>query len=303
MENQADEAREQFRQKCLFEAGVTYSVASCLPVLLSFFVVLIAGGIAGEGYADTEWYRYLSYLLPQLCFCAAIAVYLHRTKVPFRSVYRGCRWYYFFIAVALQFGLFSLSKLNGYFLQFLSHLSYEQPAMSLPSLDGWRLLPAIAVIALLPAIFEETVFRGVLTRNMAESGWGTACTVVIGGAMFSLFHGNPAQTVYQFACGMCFTLVAVRSGSVLPTMISHFANNAVILALTAAGFEEMPFGTALYIVSGVCLAATLAFLIFFDKNNRRRGGVKCGKKFFLAAGAGLLVCAVQWIAVLVSGLT
>lgn len=289
--------------KLLFETGVTYSVASALPIVVSLVVLIFAQLIAGEAYADTQGYKYCTYLMPQLCFAAAAFVYFKRTRLPVRTVCTGCKWYYFLLAVLLQFGLLSLSELNGLFLKGLSYLGYEQAPSTLPDVTGWNLIPAFLVIAIFPAVFEEVIFRGILSKNMKAAGWGTAATVLVAGAMFSLFHTNPAQTIYQFICGMCFTLVALRSGSVFPSMLSHFLNNAVVLCLISAGIEDYPSAVKipLYSVAGIVLAGVLVYLIFFDRKNGQKGGVKEGKKFFLGALAGIVLCAVMWISVFVSG--
>lgn len=298
-----------FKRRALSEAGIAYSVSAVLPVILSLIVGVAAVLAAGENYADTDWYRFLSYLLPQMCFAAAALLFFRRSKVSVRKTYCGCRWYYFVIAIVLQFGLmFSLSELNNYFVAFLERFGYESAGVQLPSLDGWYLLPAMLIIAVLPAVFEETLFRGILVRSMSASEWGTGAIVLISGAMFSLFHGNPAQTLYQFICGMCFALIALRAGSILPSMVAHFCNNAAILALTATGYGveggwTMPLGwnIGLTAASAVCLAAALVYLIVFDKNHRQKGGVKDGRYFFLAAAVGIAVCAVQWLVVLITG--
>lgn len=304
MSKKAEESEEQFREVCMREAGITYSVSAVLPIVLSLFVVLIMQAAAGADYAQTQGYIYLSFLLPQVCFAAAAGIYFARTKAPLRTVYGGCKWYYFPIAVLLQFGLLSLSELNGYFLEFLSRFGYTQSETALPDLTGWNLLPAMLVIAVLPAVFEETVFRGIIVGNFRASGWGTAATVLLSGAMFSLFHTNPAQTVYQFVCGVCFALMALRCGSIFPTVLSHFLNNALVLALASAGYSDFPepVKLPLYIVSGVCLAATLVYLIFFDKNNRGGKGMNGWKMFFLGAAAGLILCVVMWGSVFIAGL-
>lgn len=314
METNAEQKREELRARALREAGVTYSLSAVFPIVLTLAVLSVVSFSYGDGYADTDWYRYLSYLLPQICFAAAAAIYFVRTKQPLRQTYRGCKWYYFAIAVVLEFGLmFSLSYLNNAFVWLLGKAGYIRQGTPLPDLSGWNLLPAILVIAVLPAVFEETVFRGILSRNMHEAGWGTAATVLIAGALFSLFHGSPEQTLYQFACGMCFTLVALRSGSVFPTVVAHFLNNALILVLTAVYSpvygenwsigDIMPVGglIALCVTSGLCLAGSLAYLIFFDRKTNRKGGVKGGKLFFPAAAVGVTVCAVEWLAVLIEG--
>ena len=288
----------------LSEAGMTYSYAILLFVIVSFIFTAIVGASAKD-YKTADWYRYLSYLLPQFCFAVAAFLFFRRNRAttPFQSIYRGCHWRYFPIAVLLAFGLFSLSELNGYFVQLLELMGYTRAESMLPTVSGWYLVPAILVIALLPALFEEAIFRGILSGTMRRSSWGTASIVFITGALFSLFHGNPEQTLYQFACGACYCLVSVRSGTPFPTMLAHFLNNAVILFLTAFGLEPTTLAAklAFYIPAGVCLVGVLVYLTLFDRGIRQRGGVKQGKKFFFTASVGIVVAVVEWLAVLING--
>ena len=138
---------------------------------------------------------------------------------------------------------------------------------------------------------------------MHGAGWGTWVTVLVSGAMFSLFHGRPEQTIYQFLCGCCFALIAVRSGSVLPTVLSHFINNAAILVLSAFGIDTFTGTLKIVLVSvgAAVLAGSLVFLIFFDKKTNRKGGAPRAGVFFLAAAVGLIICAVQWASMLFLG--
>lgn len=300
------EAEKTLQRPPVWEGGIAYSLAAILTILftLIFSVALAAAG--AQGAAGEDWFKYLSYLLPQIAIASACVVYFRRTKRPLRRVYRPAKWYYFLVALLLQFGLlFSLNFLNTYFTEFLKLFGYKPSASdNIPTLTGWNLLPALLIIALLPAIFEETLMRGAVFGSMEESGWGTIPSVLLSGALFSLFHGNPEQTVYQFLCGAAFALLAQRAGSILPGMLAHFLNNAAILTITSFGgdLEALPLGAsiALYAVSGVCLVGSLVFLILEKKNVR--GGIAGGKQFFLAASVGILICAVEWIAVLAGGL-
>ncbi len=300
-------SEEDLKRIALRDSGIVYSATAVLPLLVSALLLIVITLAGIKDYENADWYKYFAYLIPQACFAGIAVFFFRKNNVPVRTVYCGCKWYYFVIALVLQFGLlFSLSELNGYFVKLLTLIGYKPSQSTLPSLDGWNLLPAILVIAVLPALFEETIFRGILSKQTFASGWGLVPTVLISGAMFSLFHHNPEQTLYQFACGMCFTLIAIRSGSVLPTVCAHFVNNALILVLEATGngsFSSLPLGgyLALVITSALCLVGTLVFLIFFDKRNNRKGGVKDGKIFLLGAGAGIIVCAVVWLATFIGG--
>ncbi len=304
MQNQKPSQNNE--RSLLLDAGLNFTLAAVIPVILSFIAVWIFSASLGEGYAQADSYRYVTYLLPQLTF-AGLALFFfrkNRQRLPVCTVYRPCKWYYFLIAIALSFGLMALSELNGLFIGLLGKVGFKEPEPTIPTTAGWYLIPALLVIGVLPALFEETIFRGIQLGSMRESGYGTAAAIFASGALFALFHGNPTQTVYQFICGVCYALLAVRSGSILPTMLAHFANNAVILSLDSAGYADIPqhVKLPLYIVAGVVLLAVILYLAIFEKRGNRRGGAKGGAKYFLAALVGIVVCIAEWVAALVQGI-
>lgn len=89
---------------------------------------------------------------------------------------------------------------------------------------------ALIVLALLPAIGEELVFRGVLAR--ALGGRHRLALGVIGSAFaFALYHLNPIQMAGVFPLGLALGFLALRSGSIVPGMIAHLLNNAIVLVL------------------------------------------------------------------------
>ena len=297
-------------KRSLIAAGVNYSLGAVLPFLLSFVVVYALRFALGENFEQSVLYRYLSFLLPQLCFAAAALLWFlrGRKRSLARRVYAPCKWYYYLYALALAFGLlFAFNSLNEFFIRFLELMGYTRqtdwkdyiPPVTDAMLSGWLLLPTMLLVAIIPAFCEETIFRGVQVYTLRESGWGTVPTVLICGAMFSLYHGNPEQTIYQFVCGACFALLAVRSGSPFPSMLAHFLNNAVVLAIGAVFGAEWTLPLAaeipLAVVGGVLLVAALAVLIFVDKSNRQRGGMRGAGYYFLAAGAGIAVCVLEWL--------
>ena len=289
-------------------AGAAFSIASVLPTLL-FAVVLVVLSVCGltanESYARADWYIYVSFLTPQIAFFLVLVWFLRYSKQPTKSFLKAqkCPLKYYFIAVLLQIGLLSLSQLNSLFLRTLEKVGYENSEIVLPSLDGFGFFGVLLVVALLPAVMEEMMFRGVLLHGLRsfKTGWA----VVVCGALFSLYHQNPAQTIYQFCCGACFALVAVRAGSVLPTVIAHFLNNAFILILTKFGVTAFstPVFIAIVVPSAICLLGTLGYLIFLDKNTPKRDqSIGEKKRFFKYASLGIGVCAIVWISVLVTGL-
>lgn len=288
-------------------SGIAFSLASVLPIVLSvIFVIAVGTG----GYAQTDWYLYVSYLLPQLGFAITAIWFLFYTKTPIKNVVKSqkCSPRYFVIALLLQVGLFFLSELNALFLSFLGNFGYEDVGITLPSMEGFGFVGVLLVVAVAPAIFEEIMFRGILLSGLKS--FGKVGSILLCGALFALYHQNPAQTLYQFCCGVAFALVVLRSGSVLPTVLSHFFNNALILMLTKFGVES--FAGSLFalilIASPICLIASLIWLFSFDKKeeDEKEQAVAIDKterkRFFIYASVGLAICVLMWVAVFVSGL-
>lgn len=305
-------------------SGIVYSAAIVLMLVFSLLfsftlsAVISATGTELEILQEQDWYKYLSYGLYQIAYIAVVLLFacLYKQK-PREFGYRKTHPKYFLVAALLAFGLlFSLNWVNGLFIRLLELVGYNLPSAKypeltereytliyqLPSLEGGGIVGVLFVVALLPAILEETIFRGIILDGIKDIGTVAAC--LLGGLLFSIFHQNPAQTVYQFICGAVFTLVTIRADSVLPAVFMHFANNAVIIFDAKYGFlTNMSGGAyiAVCVVSAAALLGTLAYLIFFDKKTDRKkeGAIK---PFILSALVGIVASGVMWISALVTGI-
>lgn len=82
------------------------------------------------------------------------------------------------------------------------------------------------VIGLLAPLAEEIVFRGAILRTLLDkvTPWGA---ITISALLFSLIHMNPAQMPYAFLAGLLLGWMYWRTGSILPGMAYHWANNSV----------------------------------------------------------------------------
>ena len=222
---------------------------------------------------------------------------------------------YILLGITMQIGLLCLSELNTLFLQLLGYFGYVSAEILLPSMEGVGFVGVLFVVGVLPAVFEEVLFRGILLGGLKS--FRPVYAVLLCGGLFALFHQNPAQTLYQFCCGAAFALVALKAGSILPTMLAHFFNNALILILQKFGVNAFPVPAfwAIMITSVLCLVGTLVYLLAFDKKNKDNERVhsksKDGKdledkrekkRFFLTASVGIAVCALTWLGVLIAGM-
>lgn len=103
-------------------------------------------------------------------------------------------------------------------------------------LEETGLVPTIAAIALLPAIAEEILFRGVLARSLATH-WKPAVAIALSSAVFGIYHVLPPQVVATFLLGCLLALLTLRSRSILPSMIAHLLNNTIAIVISR---EEVP---------------------------------------------------------------
>ncbi len=288
-------------------SGTAYSVATVLPVLFSFaFLIFVAiTGLAQGDYAKSDWFLYASFLIPQIAFACIGFFFINSGQANVKETFKTPRLKYFILAIILQIGLLSLSELNTWFLRLLGGIGYEEQEILIPSMDGFGFIGVLLVIAVFPAILEEFVFRGLILKGLKDCKEIVA--VLVCGALFALYHQKPEQTIYQFCCGVAFALVTLRSGSILPTVVAHFLNNAWILIMTKFSLSLDPVYIPFLLFSALCLIGSLVYLFFFDKPkaivNEKNSNEKTAIKDFLIFGAlGIVVCALSWILALVSGL-
>ena len=82
---------------------------------------------------------------------------------------------------------------------------------------------SVFALAVLPAILEELLFRGVLLSEFIK--YGKSFAIVISAFFFASVHGSIEQMMYSFVFGIIFGYVAVKTGSIAVGIIMHFINN------------------------------------------------------------------------------
>ena len=88
-----------------------------------------------------------------------------------------------------------------------------------------QIILAVISTALIPAIFEELLYRGLVLGNLIPFGRGFA--VVFSALMFGIMHQNPAQLFYATAAGLVLGYVYIKTESFLMCVIIHFINNFI----------------------------------------------------------------------------
>lgn len=132
----------------------------------------------------------------------------------------------------------------------------------------------IFVVAVVPAICEEVLFRGMVQKSF-EQKFKPYFSIFITSLFFGLYHFNPYGLVALTALGFYFGFAAYKSNSIFIPMTLHFINNFLaVIAFFILGNDDM-MGTNVkhdgsilsqlyvFLITAVLFAA---FIIYLQKN-------------------------------------
>ena len=83
----------------------------------------------------------------------------------------------------------------------------------------------VILLAVIPPLVEELVFRGIFFGSYRKAGMSGAA--IMSGLIFGCFHLNINQGLYAFAIGIVFAYMVEATGSLWSSVIAHFAINTV----------------------------------------------------------------------------
>lgn len=132
-------------------------------------------------------------------------------------------------------------------------------------------------VALVPAIFEEFMYRGFFLNTIKKSG-GPALAIILSGILFGIYHIRFTQLIPLSFLGILLGYLAWQSESIFPAMIGHFVNNglSVILAAFAPNFvfsgttsDSMP--PLIWVGLSVIVSGYLIYLFMMESKNNAKG--------------------------------
>jgi uncharacterized protein len=135
---------------------------------------------------------------------------------------------------------------------------------------------SMIMVALLPAMFEETLFRGGLQNLLSRWFKMPIVAIVVTSIIFSAIHGSYLGFLSRFALGFVLGWMYYRTGNIWLNIIAHFFNNG--LALTSLYFssksgvkmdptkieEHFPLWVGL-----VSIAIVAGLFIYFEKISKK----------------------------------
>ena len=110
------------------------------------------------------------------------------------------------------------------FLNFISMLFVENAMTEVMSeVMPLGLVSSIILIAFIPAVVEETVFRGMLYNTYSKRR--PLMGIILSAILFGLMHGNLNQLPYTLFLGLVMAFLMEAADSILAPMILHFTLN------------------------------------------------------------------------------
>lgn len=94
-----------------------------------------------------------------------------------------------------------------------------------------QLLLGIVVVAIIPGIGEELVFRGLVQNHVYRITKNIHVAIWIGALLFSLFHLQFYGLIPRMFLGAIFGYMYYFSGNIIYPMIAHFVNNGFTLIM------------------------------------------------------------------------
>lgn len=254
-------------------------------VFLSTVLVNIAlSYIVSETGLFTDNY-FLLMLVNQLVLLLPSAVYILTTKTNLKKSIRLKKISPSNIALCVLFAFLIMplmNLINAISLLFTKNMIQD----TITEIVGNNpLVLSVFVVALIPCLFEEAVYRGVFYNEYRKSNIKVG--ILLSAFLFGIMHQNLNQFSYAFAMGIVFALLIEATDSIVSTMIVHFIINANSVIMTymlpkltkilqdlrssVEGYEDIVDTTVTkeaiwssmgYYVVSATIASILAFLVY-----------------------------------------
>ena len=256
------------------DAGNVFFWSVISPYLVLFVILFLAMfigknlGYESEEITGSQVLLIFSALATPLTFLGVFLIYNKLNNISIKA----CK-FSFKMSVKQVFILIAISLICIFSLQYLIYgvnlglkeIGYNLDEISLPLNNFWWYLLNVALLAVLPAICEEVVFRGVIFNGL-RSKMSDVWAVLLSSALFMIMHGRLEQFVYPFVLGIVLSFVVLRTGNLFSSILVHFLNNFIVVTMgfieEMTGFSFIPSSKVLLAVLMIVLFTVGVFLIY-----------------------------------------
>ncbi|MBR4881039.1 MAG: CPBP family intramembrane metalloprotease [Clostridia bacterium] len=127
-----------------------------------------------------------------------------------------------FGSALVKLGLYAIGYYSRQYTLYENYLPNDASSIA-------NLLYILIAIAIIPAITEEFIFRGIVLGEYTAMGTKPVTAAILSAAMFAMLHFNLYQFPVYFYGGLILSFVALITNSVLCAMIVHLLNNVFSL--------------------------------------------------------------------------
>lgn len=134
-------------------------------------------------------------------------------------------------SIIFYIGMFSFVLITTTILSKIFTESTQNVAVTFDEIMKQPFVLIVLVVAVMPAVGEELLFRGLLLgslRDKYKAGWA----IVISSVIFGLFHMSLVKLIPTALLGICLAVVVTKGGSIFLSMLLHFTNNMILVLPT-----------------------------------------------------------------------
>lgn len=213
-----------------------FNASLVTPILLiAVFGLILAANFLPEDVLGMEENPYLAVVVIELLTYALPTIFYCRVrgreftpKLRIRMFAPSQFLYLIYAAVFMLSAvvLVSMFMYNTFPDQFEASAVTEYAAFAMNS-RFFDALYLIIVFAVLPAVTEEFLFRGVIVGEYDR--YGAVIASVMSAVVFAMSHFSLARFPVYFVSGMILSSVLFATRSIFATTLIHIANNVVVL--------------------------------------------------------------------------
>lgn len=275
-----------------YDAGYAYTWAIVFPQAIAFIFALIISMISVslkieyDSLIQNNLVIILSMFISPIAFFMAFYITNKRNKTNFKKavgISFKLDWLKVLLCIVISFiCVFGFNEFVTLFDAIISLTGFKGSyALPLPLTNVWWLLLNLFLMAVLPAIFEEFLFRGVIFNGLKQ--YSSKIAVFGSALLFALMHGGIEQTVYPIFVGLILGYVMLKTSNIIYPIIIHFCNNTIVIVYNFILTLQNKTGEIVYEFEAVkiilaivyaCLAAVGIWLIIRYLFKRKNSNVK-----------------------------
>ncbi len=210
------------RRKNLKPGGVPELGDTILVLLVTIFAMIYIGG------AIQLKYEYLGVFGTQLLILGIPVFAALYTKKDFKKTFRinKCKGSYFLAAAFMIIGAVLLgiviTSIIGIFLPESIDETYELQK----SLMGDNFFSTLFIVAIVPAVCEEFMFRGYVLSALSDK-FKPKAAMLIAACLFGIYHMSLVRFIVTAFLGYVSCYVVYKSKSIFTGSLMHFINNGL----------------------------------------------------------------------------